>query len=160
MLYGRAQDHLRYFVSSKMSGGSLKPERKAAIREVESSPWHKAWAWEISANAGPYSSKRLCVANAKTSDGLILIVSDELTAMTSAEYRAARRAGVPRFIFVKDGIRQTDELSRFIQRERAAGATTRKFRNLAELRTEIRTALRAYGVRSHRVTILLARRDI
>ena len=142
-----------------MSDGSLNPERKVAIRVVESSPWHKAWAWEISANAGPYSSKRICVANAETSDGLLLIVADELTAMTRAEYRAAGRAGNPRFIFIKDGIAQTDELARFIRRERATGAITRQFRNLAELRTEIRTALRAYGVRSHRVTILLARRE-
>jgi hypothetical protein len=153
VLYGRA-DHLRVFVSSKMRDGSLRAERRAAVRAINAQPWHRAWAWETNATAGPYSARRVCIDNAATSDALVLILADDLTPITKSEYLAAKRAQIPRFILVKAGVLQSDVLARFVSREQARQVITVRFRNLRELETAIHNALRAYAVRSHRVVIL------
>ena len=155
MLYGRAAE-LRVFVSSKMRDGSLHDERQTAIRVINKHPWHKAWAWEISAHAGPYSARALCVGYAETSDFLLLLLGDDITPITRSEYLAAKRAEVPRIILIKDGVAASPDLSRFVARERAK-VVTANFRNLPELRTQIRHALKDYGVFGHRVSVLRQR---
>src|SRR5438876_10064041 len=79
----------RIFISSKMAGGAFKNERPAAARAIESLPEFRAWYWERDARAGPYSSRDLCTKTARTSDGLVLILGDELTPITRDEFVAA-----------------------------------------------------------------------
>lgn len=89
LIYSRPPEDGKIFVSSKMNGGALKAERRAAVEAIEGiSHWH-AWAWESSAAAGPYYSERECVAQAGTSDGLVLIVEDEITPIVRAGGSAA-----------------------------------------------------------------------
>ena len=154
--FGRPADQVKVFVSAKMSDHSLVQERKAAIKEIDALPPHTAWAWEKNAAAGPYYSLRVCVSNARTSEALILIVADELTEPTKKEYTAAKHAKVPRFIFLKQGVSRTTELSAFIERERKT-AITAPFRNLSELRTQIRYSLQSYTADLYRSSILAAR---
>ena len=157
ILYGRPVDQVKVFVSAKMSDGSLARERKTAIREIDGIPPHTAWAWEKSAAAGPYSALRICIANARTSEMLVLIVADEITAPTKKEYTAAKNRGVPRFIFMKQGVPRSADLTEFIEKERSKAITTVPFRNLPELRSQIRYSLHAYTTRLHRASLLNAR---
>jgi hypothetical protein len=150
VVFGRPPDYLKVFLSSRMHGGSLAAERRVAIEAIDASPLHRAWAWERDAHAGPYSAPTLCVANARTSDALVLILGEDLTTMTKKEFNAARRARVPSFILIKEGVARTPEAERFIGREQAR-VVTNTFANDAELRTQLQGALRAYAVRVHRV---------
>jgi hypothetical protein len=86
LLYALPPEYWKIFVSSKMVGGALSDERAAAIEAIDEFPLTRAWAWERDAHAGPYSSERECVAQAGTSDGLVLIVDDELTPVTRKEF--------------------------------------------------------------------------
>jgi hypothetical protein len=139
LLFGRP-DLLKVFVSSQMRGKRLEAERKAVVRAVEATKMATAWHWERDAKAGPYCAKGVCVGHASTSDGLVLILGARLTPITRAEYNAAKRAGVPRFIFLKDRSRRDDGARRFIAREQKQ-AITRNFANTSELRTQVTASL-------------------
>jgi tetratricopeptide (TPR) repeat protein len=157
LIYARPQEYWKIFISSKMAGGALKVERIAAVEAVEEFPLTRAWAWEQSAEAGPYCSERECVAQAGTSDGLVLIIEDELTPITRSEFDAARSAGAPIFMMLKAGATRDIELQRFIKRARDDGITTVNFSSPGELRTRITNALRTWAVRSGRSQQLRAR---
>jgi hypothetical protein len=150
ILYGRPAEYLKVFVSSKMRDGSLAAERQIAIEAIDASPLHRAWAWERDAHAGPYSAARLCLANARTADALVLILADELTSMTRREYTAAARKRVPRFILVKEDVARSPEVATFVTQQQKK-VVTNAFANDSELRTHIQSALRAYAVRVHRL---------
>jgi hypothetical protein len=159
VLHGRPPDYLKVFISSKMHGGALKPERSAAIGTVDSLPGYRAWAWEKSALPGPYSAVRVCEREAGTSDEIILIVDDELTRVTQREYRAARRGGAARFVFIKDRSPRPSEVERFVARERNRKTVTGTFRNVPELRSLIRNSLRAYSIYAIREAVIRERRQ-
>jgi tetratricopeptide (TPR) repeat protein len=157
LIYARSQEHWRIFISSKMAGGALKAERIAAIEAVEEFPLSRPWAWERSADAGPYCSELECIAQAGTSDGLVLIVEDELTPITRSEFEAARTAGAPIFMMLKTGAKREAELQRFIKRARGHAITTVNFSSTGELRTRIARALRTWALRSGRSQMLSMR---
>ena len=154
VLYGRPPDHLRIFVSSKMRGGSLAAERAAARDAVDAYPKHKAWLWERDTAAGPYSSVAACLGKAATSDGLILIVGEDLTPITRREYFAALREGVPPYVFVKDGLARTTKAQRFIRAQQNKKVVTANFANTRELKTQIRAALGGYQIYAIRLANL------
>lgn len=150
LIYARPPENGKIFVSSKMNGGALKSERRAAVEAIEGiegiSPWH-AWAWENSAAAGPYCSERECVAQAGTSDGLVLILEDEITPITRSELKAAQAAGVPIFVMLKTGVARDAELERLVRRIRGEGNTTENFSSPGELKTRVAGALRILALR-------------
>jgi tetratricopeptide (TPR) repeat protein len=155
LIYARPPEHGKIFVSSKMNGGALKAERRAVVEAIEGiSHWH-AWAWENSAAAGPYCSERECVAQAGTSDGLVLILEDEITPITRSELKAAQAAGVPVFVMLKTGIARDAELERLVGRIRSReGNTTENFSSPGELRTRVARALRILALRWWRTQML------
>ena len=157
LIYERSQEYWKIFVSSKMHGGALKKERAAAVQAINAFVLGRAWAWENDANAGPYCSERECVAQAGTSDGLVLILEDELTDITRAEFAAARKAGAPVFLMLKTGAMRDAALDRFIKRARDNDVITASFSSLTELRTRIAGALRTWALRSGRSEMLHAR---
>jgi|GEM_PF-3389533 len=138
--YGRPP-RLKIFLSSRMADGSLKQEREAAYKAINVTRIAKAWAWEWSSRAGPYSTSSVCLGQARTSDGLVLLLGGELSEITRKEYEVAYSAGKPCYIFVKDGVEQSEEVRAFIKQERDKGCVTRIFRTLPELRTEITEAI-------------------
>jgi hypothetical protein len=150
-------ERMKIFVSSKMRDGTLRRERKAAAEAIEATPISLAWYWERDAKAGPYSSERVCVGHARTSDGLVLILSDDITPITRREFRAAKTAGAPCFILVKEGAALSASVRRFLARERR-GAISQTFSNLSELRTAVTGAINFHAVMSARVLILKRRR--
>ncbi len=152
LIYERRQDKATIFVSSKMHGGALRAERDAVIAAVQELPLTDPWAWEISADAGPYCSESECVRQAGNSDGLVLIVDDEITPITRMEATAARRGGAPVFLMLKTGVERDAELDRFI-RELRRHATTANFSSPKELRTRVTSALRTFFLRSWRSRI-------
>jgi hypothetical protein len=149
-VYGRPPEELKVFLSSQMRGGTLARERVVAMDAIDGAAIHRAWAWERDAHAGPYSSAKVCLGHARTSDALVLLIAEDLTPMTKQEYLAAKAAGVPRFILVKDGVVQSAQVVQFIKREQKK-AITKSFSNEAELRTEVRAALRRHAVLQHRL---------
>jgi hypothetical protein len=156
ILCGRPR-HLKVFVSSKMRGGVLAVERGAAVEAIDTMPWYRAWAWERDAAPGPYSAWRVCVGHAKTSDVLVLLLSDDLSPITRKEYRAAKRAGVPRLVLLKAGSSRSDAAEHFVITEQRSSITA-EFANLAELRTQVLQGLQSYALRAHRESILAARK--
>ncbi len=128
-----------------MRGGLLDAERFAAAQAVDALEFAHAWYWERDANAGPYSSEAICLGHARTSDGLILIIADEITPITRKEYNAAKRACAPRYIFLKQGVTRSDAANRFIARERHHAVTV-NFQNASELQSRILDSVRAYAV--------------
>lgn len=154
LIYSRPPEDGKIFVSSKMNGGALKAERRAAVEAIEGiSHWH-AWAWESSAAAGPYCSEHECVAQAGTSDGLVLIVEDEITPITCSELKAAQAAGVPIFVMLKTGVARDGELERLVRRIRGEGNTTENFSSPGELKTRVARALRILALRWWRTQML------
>lgn len=133
-------ERLRVFVSSKMSGGSLAAERKAAAKAVESLGGASAWYWERDARGGPRSAAKFCEAQAGSSDALILILEDELTPITKREYQAAKRNGLWRCILVREGSVLTTRAQAFLDRE-ARSSIYKSFRNLRELHSHVINSL-------------------
>lgn len=140
---------LRLFVSSQMRGGRLAAERQAVIDTIDKTSVAVSWAWEKDPAAGPYNAEGTCLQYAATSDGLFLILADELTDITKKEYLAARDAGVPCFILVKDGIEQSASAKAFLRRE-GRSSTYRRFRDLADLREQVAWAIYYYSIRAWR----------
>jgi hypothetical protein len=100
VLYGRSAT-LRVFISSEMRTGRLRRERLAVASVVDKHPDAEPWLWERNARAGRYSSFEVCVGTARTSDILLLILADELTDVTEAEWRAAKDGGANCALFAK-----------------------------------------------------------
>jgi hypothetical protein len=159
LIYARPQGHWKIFISSKMAGGALKAERLVAIEAVENFELTYPWAWEISADAGPYCAEQECVSQAGTSDGLVLIVEDELTPITRSEFKAARDAGAPIFIMLKADVIRDTELQQFIEQARAISTVTVNFCSPDELRTHIIRSLRTWALRSGRAQQMLRMRE-
>jgi tetratricopeptide (TPR) repeat protein len=154
LIYARPSEHGKIFVSSTMSSAALKAERRAAVEAIEEIPLWRAWAWEDSAEAGPYCSERECVAQAGTSDGLVLILEDEMTPITRSELKAAQDAGVPIFVMLKTGVARDTELERLVTRIRGEGNTTVNFSSPGELKTRVAKALRTLALRWWRTRVL------
>ncbi len=144
----------KVFVSSQIRGGVLVDERQAAAKAINETGFAFAWLWEIDACAGPYSSEAICLGHARTSEGLVLILAKRLTPITQKEYEAADNAGVPRYVFLKQGTRHDPQVNRFVKKIRAKATTTGNFSNLSELETQVKAALYRYAVDSVRKRIL------
>lgn len=157
LIYARPPEHGKIFVSSKMNGSPLKAERRAAVEAIEEFPLAHPWAWEDSAEAGPYCSEHECVAQAGTSEGLVLILEDEITPITRSELKAAQAAGVPIFVMLKTGVTRDAELERLIKRIRGEGHTTVNFSSPGELKTRVAKALRTLALRWWRSQMLQRR---
>ena len=153
IVFGRRQDSLRVFVSSKMHDGSLNEERRAAADTINDSPLHHAWCWEDDAPVGAHHSEEECTQHARTSDGLVLLLADELTQVTRAEYVAARENGASRYVFVRQGAPLTDEAEQFVEAERKRMTVTGSFANTSELKTRLTKALFESAVRSERESV-------
>jgi len=156
IIYARPE-RLRVFVSSQIREGILAAERQAAVEAIESHPDYRAWVWERDSAAGPYSSAKVCVKQAQTSDALVLLLADDLTPVTAKEYRAAGRAGVPRFVFLKDVAARTEAAEKFVTLEQRRRIVTENFGNVAEMKTQILNAIRTYTRMAHRRSIAEAR---
>ena len=140
-LWGRG-NVFKVFVSSKMSGGVYVAERKSCADTVDGTRLARAWYWERDANAGPYCSEEVCLQNAARSDGLILILGDELTRMTRLEYEVARRRHLATFVFVDKRQTQDEDAREFIRAIRDRGyPVTKNFQNESELETHVIDAL-------------------
>jgi tetratricopeptide (TPR) repeat protein len=144
------------FISSKMAGGALQAERRAAAAAVENFRPARAWAWERDAPAGSFYSEEECVKRAGASDALILIVEDEITRVTKEEFDAARAGTATVIVLVRRGVRQNSQLKRFITKARRT-AITKEFNDLKDLQSEIDLALWEWFVRGGRTLALQTR---
>lgn len=122
--------------------GSLDAERKTAVAAIERLATHRAWWWERDAPTGVLHSENECIKFARTSDGLVLLVSGELSGIVYSEYAAAKDAAAERYIFIRT--REDDllpqDVKQFIEDERAT-AVTRNFQNESELESHLYEAL-------------------
>lgn len=153
VVFGRDQDHLRVFISSKMDG-SLDSERQATHQVVSALEGHRAWWWEDDAPAGVLHSEQICTKYAKTSDGLVLLVGGALSQIIYAEYQAAKDGGAQRYVFVREDSSLPSDVREFIRTERAGEVVTRDFKNIAELRTHLHRSLVSSLIRASRLEIL------
>lgn len=136
----------KIFISSIMRDHSLDRERRAAAQAVAGTQLGYPWRWETDAVAGPYCAEGICLGHARTCDGLVLIVGARLTPITRKEYSAARRSGVPCYVFAKDGVKQQKDLRLFLARVRSLGTVTLQFRSISELRSHIANALLRFAI--------------
>jgi hypothetical protein len=150
--------HLKIFVSSQMreSAGTkvFERERLAIAEAIEATAVARAWYWERDAIAGPYCSEQICVGQAATSDGLVLLLGEALTEITHKEYLIAHARKVPCYVFVDQRVTQSREVRRLVKGIRDAGpndrAVTKGFENLSELQGHVTDALRNYAVQAVR----------
>jgi hypothetical protein len=145
--------HLKVFVSSQMRGSAFVAERVAVAEAIDATAFARAWYWERDAFAGPYCSEEVCVATAATADGLVLLLGEELTEITRAEFEVARRRFVPVYIFVDERKEQNAEVESFIADVRSSGETkaiTKRFANISELKGHVTDALRHHAVQAVR----------
>jgi hypothetical protein len=149
LMFGRPA-RLKVFVSSQMRRRVLHSERMATVEAVESTGLATAWHWERDARAGPYCSEEVCVGNASTSDGLILLLARRLTPITRAEFEAASRNGVPCYVFMRQGSRQDAATRTFVREHQSGALVTKAFGNTSELQTEVKEALLLYAVQAVR----------
>ncbi|MDQ6927674.1 MAG: tetratricopeptide repeat protein [Actinomycetota bacterium] len=140
LTYGRPAT-LKVFISSVMRNGSLAAERNAVAAVVDDHPDAEGMAWERNANAGPYSSVGVCTGHASTADVLFLVVSDDLTDVTEAEWRAAQKGGAACAMFTKTGVSRSSRLQTFIKIERSNGIDV-PFEGLPSLQQAMSDALR------------------
>ncbi len=149
-LHGRPEK-LKIFVSSKMAGGVYVLERKHCAKSIDGSGFARAWFWERDAQAGPYSSEQVCLQQAATSDGLILILGDDLTPITGKEFDVAHRRKIPTFVFADERQPRNAETEAFF-RSVQGHSVTKNFENVAELETHVTGALLQFAARSWRRT--------
>lgn len=147
-VYSRAP-LLKVFVSSNMRG-ALMADRAAAAAAVESTSMHSAWYWERDAEAGPYCSRGICLGHARTADCLLLLIEDDLSTITRAEYMEAKRHHVPRFVFLREGGTLAKAADRFIERERRTDIVYRRYSSTTELHSGVVSALFRYAINSQR----------
>jgi len=155
LLYERPH-YFKVFISSKMRQGSLAAERRIAIETVDGFRPARAWAWERDAVAGSFYSEEECVRQAGTSDALILILEEELTRVTEAEYRAARASGANTIVLHRRGVSHSTQAAQLIERAREEGIS-KEFSDLVELESEIDSALWQWFVRGGRTLALQVR---
>jgi hypothetical protein len=132
-------DPLKVFVASRMRGGVLAEEREAAIDAIDGVGFARAWAWERDGSGGR-SVDALCLAQARFSDSLVLIVGRDVSGLALREYSEAVSNRLPCYILVKDGIRRSANLSRFLEEE-SKRAWTLNFQNLSELKSHLARAM-------------------
>lgn len=126
---------LKIFISSAMRRDVLRKERKTVRKAITAHPFCIPWGWEDWSYPGPYPSIDLCVAEAKKSDALVLILGDELTNPTLREFNAAFR--VFRMVFNKQ-CRKKPSARAFLAKLRTPrGLTYKDFQNTNELRSWI-----------------------
>lgn len=150
---------MKVFISSHMKGG-LDSERIAAAEAVEATSFARAWYWERDSRAGPYSSEEVCLGHARTSDGLVLLLAEELRPMVRKEYRAAYDRGAPCYIMLKDLPIRPPDTEAFIGRERDGRAVTQGFGSTSELRTQVTGAIIEFAVQASRREIIRRRSEI
>jgi hypothetical protein len=148
MMFGRP-DRLKVFVSSEMRSKALEHERLVVAEAAEETSAHFAWYWERDADAGPYSSERICLGHARTSDCLVLILADKLTDITRQEFYEAKQAGAAVFIFVRNGDTLDEDATTFLEAERPE-AVYKRFQSASDLRTSVTRALMRHIVDSAR----------
>jgi len=155
VIYGRSQEHLRVFVSSRM-GTTLDDERRVAVSTINTFSHRRAWSWEDDAPAGAYHSEAECVGIARASDELVLILGEDLSPVTRAEYEAARDNGVQRYILIREPVTDDEAVREFITQERRH-AVTRGYRNIEEFNSLLFKALNDATVRASREQMLRRR---
>lgn len=148
-------DPLKVFVASKMRRAVLSQEREAAIDAIDSVGFARAWAWERDGFGG-CSVEATCLAQARSSDCLVLILGQDVSGLALREYHEAVENRVPCYILVKDGRRRSPELSSFLEEERER-AWALNFRNLSELKSHLVAALWRRATTATRFRNLCAR---
>lgn len=157
-MYGRDAQALRVFISSRMNN-TLDAERRAAVETVNRFPHRSSWLWEDDAPAGVYHSERECTGIAGSSDELILILGQDLSAITRAEYEAAKKGGAQRYVMIRGTDVQDPDVKSSIAVART-GTVTRNFNNVGELRSHLYTSLNAATVRASREQSITRRRQV
>ncbi|MCW2961851.1 MAG: hypothetical protein JWM90_2238 [Thermoleophilia bacterium] len=155
-LYERHSTELKVFISSQMRGLVLDDERKRAVSTVSGLTGFRPWSWEQDATAGPYCSEGMCIGNARASDALVLILSEELTPVTRKEYEAAIRNQVQCFIFLKHGCSLTEGARNFVEAQQRSDTTTEVFKSLDDLEARITRALLVAAAKGWRITSILS----
>ena len=139
---------LQVFLSSRIHGG-FDNERSEVADAVEGTGMAQAWYWERDGYANPEGYREVCILHAKSSDALVMLVDDEISAGMQLEFDAAKAAGRPCYVFIKEECQQGEQLRRSLDEAGVTGAMP-NFRNLSELRSHVINALANETARSWR----------
>lgn len=157
-LAGLDQDASRVFVSSRMDG-SLDKERRVARDTIRRFPHLRPWLWEEDSVPGPLPYEQHCLAVAGGSAELVLILGEDVSAMTRLEFDAAKDGEVRTYILVREGHEPDPAVVSFLDAESRRTAI-RRFANVAEMESHLFQALRAASVQDSQQQSLLRRRRV
>lgn len=156
------RSRLRWFVSSRLRDDCLHAEREAAIAAIAETQLVVPWAWERDVPAGNYPYQESCLHFAAKSDGLVLILEDDVSAFCRREYDAAASAGKTCYIFIKEGTPLSHSARKFLEEQRQRGNNPVHFRNCDELKSLLGRSLTVECVRAfrHSQTVVLTAHPI
>lgn len=159
VLFSRGR-RLRVFISSVMQGGELAGERETVAARLDDTDGFEPWMWERSGVAGTRNARDFCIYSAQSSDALVMIVGSSLSPVTRDEFEIARAEGVPRFVFLKQGVERDADTDRFVRMIRHEDHVTANFESPHDLADKVIEALGHHGSESWRFRFLAEKRGV
>lgn len=132
---------LQVFISSRMRK-NLARERAIVASEINTcgGGLFKAWRWEEDGVSGA-SEINLCKTAASESDGIVLLLANDVSPIVEAEFQAAWKSRALCFVFTKKTRGLTANCRRFVERLAKLKVTPLRFQNESELRSSLQTKL-------------------
>lgn len=159
MLFGRGR-RLRMFISSVMRDGELAAERQAVAAQLDDLGGVEPWLWERNGVAGTRDARDFCLYSAQSSDALIMIIGANLSSVTRDEFEIARAEGVPRFVFLKQGVERDANTDNFVKMVRSERHVTADFETPQDLAEKVVSAIGHHHVESWRFRFLAEKRGV
>lgn len=159
MLFGRGR-RLRMFISSVMRDGELFPERQAVAAQLDDLEGVEPWMWERNGVAGTRDARDFCLYSAQSSDALIMVIGASLSPVTRDEFEIARAEGVPRFVFLKQGVERDADADSFVEMIRREHHVTADFESPQDLAEKIVSAIDHHHIESWRFRFLAEKRGV
>lgn len=159
VLFGRGR-RLRMFISSVMRDGELAAERQAVAARLDDLDGFEPWMWERNGVAGTRDARDFCLYSAQSSDALIMIIGSSLSPVTRDEFEIARVEGVPRFVFLKQGVERDADTDSFVEMIRCEHHVTADFESPQDLAEKVVEAIGHHHIESWRFRFLAEKRGV
>ncbi len=148
------------FISSVMRDGELAAERQAVAARIDDLVGFEPWMWERNGVAGTRDARDFCLYSAQSSDALIMIIGSSLSRVTRDEFEVAHAEGVPRFVFLKQGVERDADTDSFVEMIRSEHHLTADFESPQDLAEKVVEAIGHHHIESWRFRFLAEKRGV
>ncbi len=148
------------FISSVMRDGEFAAERQAVAARLDDLDGFEPWMWERNGVAGTRDARNFCLYSAQSSDALIMIIGSSLSPVTRDEFEIARADGVPRFVFLKQGVERDADTDSFVEMIRREHHVTADFESPQDLAEKVVEAIGHHYIESWRLRFLADKRGV